>query len=70
MREERAAEEEDVGMVESVLVLSWMGLGVSLVQKTGAVETERADEIDDRRFNAAASAAPKRDGEDVISSTS
>lgn len=69
VREERAAEEEEVGMLDSVLVLSCTGLGTSLGYETGTVDTDRAEEMDARRFNAR-SEEIKLDGDVVNSSPS
>ena len=51
--EDRAAEDEEVGMVDNVLVRSCIPLYVSLDWKTGTVETDRAEEMEERRLSAA-----------------
>ena len=51
--EDRAAEDEEVGMADNVLVRSCIPLYVSLEWKTGTVETDRAEDMEERRLSAA-----------------
>lgn len=66
--EDKAAEDEEVGMVDNVLVRSCIPLGVSLERKTGTVETDRAEEMEERRLGAASDAV--LDGDVAASSPS
>lgn len=66
--EDRAAEDEEVGMVDNVLVRSCIPLYESLEWKTGTVETDRAEEMEERRLSAASEAM--LDGDVAASSPS